>query len=102
MAALRSLAAEKSRRFREGFVGRSLPAITLHTPPALAAQGRSSALSDNYLPLELTETLPANQLVEVRIAGIHADGSLLAALDVESALPLAQIELRATVFVTTK
>jgi threonylcarbamoyladenosine tRNA methylthiotransferase MtaB len=102
MAALRSLAAEKSRRFREGFVGRSLPAITLHTPPALAAQGRTSALSDNYLPLELTETLPANQLVEVRIAGIHADGSLLAALDVESALPPAQIELRATVFVTTK
>lgn len=91
MAALRDLAAEKSRRFRAGFVGRSLPAITLHTPPQLAAQGRTSALSENYLPLELIGTLSANQLMEVRITGIKADGTLLAAMDTESAIPAAPV-----------
>jgi len=79
MAALRDLAAEKSRRFRAGFIGRSLPAIALHTPQQLAANGRTAALTDNYLPVELAESLPANRLVDVRITGIQADGSLLAA-----------------------
>lgn len=78
MAALRDLAAEKSHRFRANFVGGSLPAITLHTPQQLAANGRTTALTDNYLPVELAELLPANRLVDVRITGIHADGVLLA------------------------
>jgi threonylcarbamoyladenosine tRNA methylthiotransferase MtaB len=79
MAALRDLAAKKSRRFRASFIGRSLPAITLHTPQQLAANGRTTALTDNYLPVELAEALSANRLVDVRITGIQADGSLLAA-----------------------
>jgi threonylcarbamoyladenosine tRNA methylthiotransferase MtaB len=83
MAALRNLAAEKSRRFRASFVGRSLPAITLHTPQQLAAKGRTAALTDNYLPVELATLLPANQLVEVQVTGIHTDGALLAATDTE-------------------
>jgi threonylcarbamoyladenosine tRNA methylthiotransferase MtaB len=83
MAALRALAAEKSRRFRASFIGRSLPAITLHTPQLLAAKGRTSALTGNYLPVELAASLPANRLVDVRITGLHADGSLLAAIDSE-------------------
>ena len=34
MAALRALAAEKSRAHRSRFIGRELDAITLHTPDA--------------------------------------------------------------------
>ena len=39
MAALRALAAEKSKAHRRRFIGRELEAITLHTPAALAATG---------------------------------------------------------------
>ena len=77
MAALRDLAAEKSRDFRGSFVGRWLPAITLHTPASLAAQGRTSALTDNYLPLELLHRLPSNQLVHVRVNAVNAAGGLV-------------------------
>jgi threonylcarbamoyladenosine tRNA methylthiotransferase MtaB len=77
MAALRALAADKTRSFRSGFVDRSLPAITLHTPASLASQGRTSALTDNYLPVELAQVLPANQLVNVDITAIDAAGVLL-------------------------
>jgi threonylcarbamoyladenosine tRNA methylthiotransferase MtaB len=77
MDALRTLAVQKSHSFRSAFVGRTLPAITLHTPPSLAAQGRTAALSDNYLPVELTQTLPANQLVEIALTAITPSGILL-------------------------
>jgi threonylcarbamoyladenosine tRNA methylthiotransferase MtaB len=80
MAALRDLAAEKSRRFQASFAGRTLPAITLHSPAALAAQGRTLALSDNYLPLELTQELAANQLVDVRVTEINASGGVVCAM----------------------
>lgn len=81
MAALRDLAAEKSQRFRASFIGRTLPAITLHSPATLAAQGRTLALSDNYLSLELTPELPANQLVDVCVMEINASGVLACAID---------------------
>ena len=66
ISALRALAAEKTREHRERFIGRELAAITLHTPEALAAQNRSAALTENFLPLELEGALPANRLVHVR------------------------------------
>jgi threonylcarbamoyladenosine tRNA methylthiotransferase MtaB len=78
MAALRALAAEKSRQHRTRFLGSELPAITLHTPAALAAQRRTTALTDNFLPVELTDRLPANQLVTVRIDGFNANDELTA------------------------
>jgi threonylcarbamoyladenosine tRNA methylthiotransferase MtaB len=77
MAALRNLAAEKTHRFRASFVGSTLPAITLHTPPSLAANGRTSALTDNYIPVEVSQTLPANRLVEVEVSGMGLSGALL-------------------------
>jgi threonylcarbamoyladenosine tRNA methylthiotransferase MtaB len=77
MTALRDLGTEKSRRFRAGFLGRTLPAITLHTPAQLAAQGRSSALTDNYLPVELAQSLPANRMVQVHVTAVQASGVLL-------------------------
>jgi threonylcarbamoyladenosine tRNA methylthiotransferase MtaB len=83
MRALQKLAAEKSRSFRAGFAGRTLPAITLHTPDRLADQGRTSALTDNYLSMEINEVVSANRLVDLRILGESPTGTLLGALDFE-------------------
>ena len=78
MAALRALAAELSLRHRRHFVGRKLPAITLHAPAALATLGRASALTDNFLPVEIEGSLLANQMTEVLITGLNTDGGLTA------------------------
>jgi threonylcarbamoyladenosine tRNA methylthiotransferase MtaB len=78
MAALRALATEKSKSFRSSLIGHNLPAITLHTPDSLASQGRTSALTDNYVPVELNQVLPANLLVEIEIAAIDPGGILQA------------------------
>jgi len=76
MAALRALAAEKTAAHRRRFVGRELEAITLHTPAAVANHGRTAALSENFLPLDLDGRLAANRLLRVRIGGLNADGVL--------------------------
>jgi threonylcarbamoyladenosine tRNA methylthiotransferase MtaB len=76
MAALRALAAEKSNTHRRRFVGRELEAITLHTPGDLEARGRSAALTENFLPVELEGRLEANRLVRVRVTGLNAEGTL--------------------------
>lgn len=81
MSALRDLAAEKSRRFRASFLGRTLPAITLHTSPALAGKGRSSALTDNFLPVEVAGMPPANRLLNLRLTQLNAAGVLLGETD---------------------
>jgi len=73
MAALRTLAAEKSSEHRNRAVGAQLDAITLHTPAQLAARGRTAALTENFLPVELRGSLPANRLVRVHITGAVAD-----------------------------
>ena len=75
MRALRALAAEKMRAHRSQFVGRELEAIALHTPPALAAQGRTAVLTENFLPVEMNGWLEANRLVRVRVRGLgpHAE-----------------------------
>jgi threonylcarbamoyladenosine tRNA methylthiotransferase MtaB len=76
MAALRALAREKSREHRRKFIGRQLEAITLRTPAALAAQGKTAALTENFLPVELEGSAPANRLVRVSITGLAAAGEL--------------------------
>jgi threonylcarbamoyladenosine tRNA methylthiotransferase MtaB len=78
MAALRALAAEKSRAHRRSFVGRQLEAITLHTPIEVELAGRTSALTENFLPVELEGWLAANLLVRLRISGLNAEGGLRA------------------------
>ena len=80
MAALRALAAEKSNTHRRSFVGRELEAITLHTPAEMEARGRSAALTENFLPVELEGRLEANRLVRVRVTGLNAEGALEAKL----------------------
>jgi threonylcarbamoyladenosine tRNA methylthiotransferase MtaB len=76
MAALRTLAAEKSNTHRRSFVGRELEAITLHTPVEMEARGRSAALTENFLPVELEGRLEANHLVRVQVTGLNAEGTL--------------------------
>jgi threonylcarbamoyladenosine tRNA methylthiotransferase MtaB len=78
MSALRGVAAEKTRAHRAQFLGAEFQAVTLHTPSALAESGRTSALTDNFLPVELAECSPANQLVQIRITGIATDHTLIA------------------------
>ncbi len=78
MAALRALAAQKSEAHRRRFVGRALNALTLHTPAALAGLGRTSALTENFLPVEIAAPLPANQMVRVQVCGLTAEGALYA------------------------
>ena len=76
MAALRALAAEKSKAHRRSFVERELEAITLHTPGEMEARGRSAALTENFLPVELEGRQEANLLVRVRVTGLNAEGTL--------------------------
>ena len=80
MAALRTLAAEKSESHRRGFVGQELEAITLHTPAELEARARTAALTENFLPVELEGRMEANRLVRVRVTGLTAERALEAAV----------------------
>jgi threonylcarbamoyladenosine tRNA methylthiotransferase MtaB len=85
MAALRILAGEKTRIHREQFVGRTLDAITLHTQESLASRGRTQALTENYLPVEIDGALPANRLVHLRVTGMNAVRTLEATVETDRA-----------------
>lgn len=74
MSALRGLIAEKNLAFRKKFLGKELPCLTLHTAPELAAQGRTEALSDNFLRVELPELLSSNRPIVARIQSVIPDG----------------------------
>jgi len=63
---LRELAAAKNREFRERMVGRTLSAVTLHDT--------GTALTDNYLRVELAGYREPNELVDLRIGGVTAGG----------------------------
>jgi threonylcarbamoyladenosine tRNA methylthiotransferase MtaB len=78
MAALRALAGEKTKTHRLGFVGRKLDAITLQTPESLAACGHTSALTDNFLPVEIEGQLKANQLVRIEVTEFNQEMRLKA------------------------
>ena len=78
--ALRALAAEKSQAHRSRFLGREVEAITLHTSAELASRGRTSAITENFLPLEIEGQLPPNRLVRVRVIELNTGGALTAEL----------------------
>jgi threonylcarbamoyladenosine tRNA methylthiotransferase MtaB len=63
---LRELAAAKNLAFRKGMVGRTLSVVTLHET--------GTALSGNYLKIELAAAREANLLVDLRIGGVNAAG----------------------------
>ena len=75
MAALRALAAEKSRAHRRRFVGRELEAITLHTPAELAARGRDRR-ADGELSCRWSwrAGCPPTGWSRVRVTGLDAEG----------------------------
>jgi threonylcarbamoyladenosine tRNA methylthiotransferase MtaB len=63
---LRDLAAAKNREFRERMVGRTLSGVTLH--------GTGTALTENYLKVELAGYREPNELVDLRIGGVTGGG----------------------------
>jgi threonylcarbamoyladenosine tRNA methylthiotransferase MtaB len=63
---LRDLAAAKNREFRERMVGRTLSAVTLHDT--------GTALTGNYLKVELAGYREPNQLVDLCIGGVTGGG----------------------------
>ena len=70
MARLRALIADRNRRFRQSFLGRELPAVTLHS-----AQGETTpALADNFLEVLLQAKMPANQSVRLVVTGLTETG----------------------------
>ncbi|HEX8810565.1 MAG TPA: tRNA (N(6)-L-threonylcarbamoyladenosine(37)-C(2))-methylthiotransferase MtaB [Terracidiphilus sp.] len=85
MAALRALAHEKTRAHRAGMIGRTLDAITLHTPEALQNQHRTSALTQNFLPVQLSSRIEANHLISVRITALAGDLTLAATVSNQAA-----------------
>ncbi len=71
MARLRELIAARNFDFRQRFMGRELPAVTLHAP----ADGMTRALTDNFLEVRLDARMPGNQSVRVLVTGL-ADAGL--------------------------
>ncbi len=74
MAALRALIDEKNRAFRGSFMGRELSAITLIPEESTTARQRSTALTDNFLPVELDGAWPPNTLLTARVTAVAAQG----------------------------
>ena len=62
---LRELAASKHRSFRASMVGRTLSAVTIQD---------GKALSGNYLKIALASPREPNQIVDVHIGGLTAEG----------------------------
>jgi threonylcarbamoyladenosine tRNA methylthiotransferase MtaB len=63
---LRELSERKNREFRRSMIGKSLSVVTL--------EQRRMALSSNFLKVEMRETRPPNQMIELEIGGITASG----------------------------
>jgi threonylcarbamoyladenosine tRNA methylthiotransferase MtaB len=63
---LRELAEAKNLQFRRGMVGKKLSVVTL--------EPSGSALSDNYLTVELALPEPPNKLMEVEIGAVTESG----------------------------
>jgi threonylcarbamoyladenosine tRNA methylthiotransferase MtaB len=76
MAALRELASEKSETHRRRSIGKELEVITLHTPAELAARGRTAALAENFLPVEIEGKYAANRLMRVQVTGLNTEVAL--------------------------
>jgi threonylcarbamoyladenosine tRNA methylthiotransferase MtaB len=70
MARLRALIAGRNRRFRQSFLGRELPAVTLHT----AQCETTPTLADNFLEVLLQAKMPANRSVRVVVTGLTETG----------------------------
>src|SRR4029077_2281635 len=63
---LRQLSDSKNLQFRQSMLGKKLSVVTLHPP--------GSALSDNYLAVDLARPEPSNRLMEVEIGSLTGHG----------------------------
>jgi threonylcarbamoyladenosine tRNA methylthiotransferase MtaB len=72
---LRELSAAKNWAFRQAMIGKTVSAVTLHEA--------GTALTENYLKVELAGRREANRIVDLKIAGICEGG-----LREEAPLPL--------------
>jgi threonylcarbamoyladenosine tRNA methylthiotransferase MtaB len=66
--ALRALGVRKNEEFRRRMIGRTLTAVTLEQP--------GTALTTNFTRVKMNRTRPANQILDLNIAGIDATGLL--------------------------
>jgi threonylcarbamoyladenosine tRNA methylthiotransferase MtaB len=74
MARLRALMEEKQTAFRQRASDGRLPVVTLKANDADRARRVTPALSDNFLPIEIVETLPANQMLWVAVSHLNKGG----------------------------
>jgi threonylcarbamoyladenosine tRNA methylthiotransferase MtaB len=70
MARLREWITARNLRFRQTFLGRELPSVTLHTAPGAT----TPALADNFLELRLDAGVPANRGVRTLVTGLTGTG----------------------------
>ena len=63
---LRQLAASKNLEFRQSMVGKKLAVVTINPP--------GSAITDNYLNVELAQPVPPNRMMEVEIGSVTESG----------------------------
>jgi threonylcarbamoyladenosine tRNA methylthiotransferase MtaB len=84
MAVLRTIACEKSLGHRRQLLGCSLPAITLHTRPAVGSANRTDALTENFIPVVLEGSLPPNQLIRIRAKSLTPQGELVGEIELEN------------------
>jgi threonylcarbamoyladenosine tRNA methylthiotransferase MtaB len=73
LAELRLLAETKVRAHRRRFLARTVDCITLQSPHGVAEKGRTAALTENFIPVELSGRFPANRLVSARVTKIAPD-----------------------------
>lgn len=78
MAVLRALGSRKTEAHRRRFLGRMLQVVTLHSPGAVQSRGRTAALSENFIPVEIEGDFEANQLLDVKGTALTADCTLVA------------------------
>jgi hypothetical protein len=74
MARLRALMEDKQAAFRRHAGDGRLPVVTLKANDADRARGVTPALSDNFLPIEIIEILPANQMLWVGVSHLNKGG----------------------------
>lgn len=67
MARMQAVDREKRAEFRVRMRGRELMALTLHTPEKLRAEGKTLALTESFLEVELDGSMDANESVTVRL-----------------------------------
>jgi threonylcarbamoyladenosine tRNA methylthiotransferase MtaB len=74
MARLRALMEDKQAAFRRRAGHGRLSVVTLKANDADRARGVTPTLSDNFLPIEIIEILPANQMLWVAVSHLKKSG----------------------------